>query len=114
MASLTSFQGHGGGRIPTEGFSYHVSRHDLAQIIDAMSAETCRAMHLAVKHQDLPTAQRLLREAAATYFTSASAAMPPAPRRRPKRSPDRIRTSMNICVNPDSTKPDVDIPGFDG
>ena len=117
MASLTSLQGHGGGRISMSNFSYHVSRHELTQIIDAMPAETCRAMHLAVKHDDLPTAQRLLREAAATYFTSAPAApaaMPPAPRRRPKRSPDRIRTSMNICVNPDSTKPDVDIPGFDG
>ena len=39
-------------------------------------------MHLALEHADLPTAQRLLREAAATYFTSAPAApaaMPPAP-----------------------------------
>ncbi len=52
-------------------FSYHVSRHELTQIIDAMPAEACRAMHLAVEHTDLPTAQRLLREAAATYFTSA-------------------------------------------
>ena len=94
MASLTSLQGHGGGRIPTDGFSYHVSRHELAQIIDAMPAETCRAMHLAVKHADLPTAQRLLREAAATYFTSAPAApaaMPPAPGRHIR----RIRSRAN-------------------
>lgn len=85
MASLISLQGHGGGRIPTDGFSYHVSRQDLAQIINTVPAETCRAMHLALEHADLPTAQRLLREAAATYFTSAPAApaaMPPAPRRR--------------------------------
>ena len=82
MASLTSFQGHGGGRIPISSFSYHVSRHELTQIIDAMPTATCRAMHLALEHADLPTAQRLLREAAATYFTSAPAApaaMPPAP-----------------------------------
>ena len=106
MASLTSFQGHGGGRIPTEGFSYHVSRHDLAQIIDAMSAETCRAMHLALEHHDLPTAQRLLREAAATYFTSAPAApaaMPPVPvwpTRRPGPSPERL--SLKPCTGVDT------------
>ena len=105
MASLTSFQGHGGGRIPISSFSYHVSHHELAQIIDATPAETCRAMHLALEHADLPTAQRLLREAAATYFTSAPAApaaMPPTPKwptRRlikiPKRLSCKSRTSVD-------------------
>lgn len=105
MDSLTSLQSHGGGRIPMSSFSYHVSRHELVQIIDAMPAESCRAMHLAVKHQDLPTAQRLLREAAATYFTSAPAApaaTPPAPRwpaRRPSTSPERLSRKPRTGVD---------------
>jgi hypothetical protein len=87
-------------------FSYHVSRHELTQIIDAMPAETYRVMHLAVTNADLPTAQRLLREAAATYFTSAPAApaaMPPAPRwptRHPGTSPARL--SHKPCTGVDT------------
>lgn len=55
-------------------FSYDVTRQELARIIDAMPTEECRAMHLATHQGDLATAQRLLREAAATYYTSAPAA----------------------------------------
>ena len=67
MASLASLQGTGGGRIPMGGFSYDVTRRDLARIIDAMPTEQCRAMHIAAREGDLATAQRLLREAAETY-----------------------------------------------
>jgi hypothetical protein len=81
MASLTSLQGHGGGRIPMDGFSYTVSRADLARIIDTMPTDACRAMHLATRQGDIATAQHLLREAAATYFacTPAAPAAPPMP-----------------------------------
>jgi hypothetical protein len=71
------------------GFSYDVSRHDLTRIIETMPTDACRAMHLAVRQGDTVTAQRLLREAAATYFTSApaapAAAVAPRHRRRPAR-----------------------------
>jgi len=72
--SLASLQGQGGGRIPNGSFSYDVSRQDLTRIIDAMPTETCRAMHLAARHGDTETAQRLLREAATLYYASAPAA----------------------------------------
>jgi hypothetical protein len=39
-----------------------------------MPTETCRALHIAAREGDTTTAQRLLREAAETYFTSAPAA----------------------------------------
>jgi hypothetical protein len=78
MAPLTSLQGIGGGRIPMDGFSYAVSRTDLARIIDAMPTDACRAMHLATRQGDIATAQRLLREAAETYFACTPAA-PAAP-----------------------------------
>ena len=74
MASLASLQGTGGGRIPMDGFSYAVSRQDLTRIIDTMPMEACRALHIAAQQGDTATAQRLLREAAASYFTSAPAA----------------------------------------
>ena len=93
MATLVSFQGQGGGRIPMGNFVYDVSRRDLAAIIEAMPSERCRAMHLAVRQGDIPTAQCLLREAAATYYASTPAApaaalaprhsAPCVPRRRP-------------------------------
>ena len=85
MASLVSLQASGGGRIPMGDGSYTVSRLELAAIIDAMPSAACRAMHLAVRQGDTPTAQRLLREATQSYFASAPAAptaIPPAPRRR--------------------------------
>jgi hypothetical protein len=94
MASLISLQGSGGGRIPMDGFSYEVSRHDLTQIIEQMPTDLCRQMHIAVRAGDSATAQRLIREAATTYYTSAPAA-PAAtavPTRCPKRQPRaRIR-----------------------
>ena len=74
MATLSSLQGQGGGRIPMGRFSYDVSRRDLAAIIESMPLETCRAMHIAARQGDTATAQRLLREAATTYFTSTPAA----------------------------------------
>ena len=89
MASLTSLQGNGGGRIPMGSFSYAVSRHELAAIIAAMPSETCRAMHHATREGDLTTAQHLLREAAERYLTSTPAApavQPPAPRSGARRS----------------------------
>ena len=98
MASLASFQGTGGGRIPMGGFSYDVSRHDLTRIIDSMPIQACREMHLAVCRGDTATAQRLLREAAAIYFASTPAApavAPAAPRhsaRRAPRTPTRYRS----------------------
>lgn len=74
MATLTSLQGHGGGRIPTpSGISYQVSRQELARIIEAMPIEACREMHLAARRGDTTTAQRLLREATASYFAISSA-----------------------------------------
>ena len=83
MASLTSLQGIGGGRIPMDGFSYTVSRTDLARIIDTMPTDTCRALHLATRQGDIATAQHLLREAAETYFTTAPAAPAVAEAPRP-------------------------------
>ena len=74
MTRLASLRGMGGGRIPMGGFSYDVSRRDLAAIIESMPTETCRAMHIATREGDLATAQRLLREATEIYFTSAPAA----------------------------------------
>jgi hypothetical protein len=92
MASLISLQGIGGGRIPMGSFSYDVSRQDLAAIIDAMPAETCRAMHIAARQGNLAIAQQMLREAAEQYFTTVPttpAAAPVTPRpsaRRPQRT----------------------------
>ena len=95
MAPLTSLQGTGGGRIPMDGFSYDVSRQQIAEIIDAMPTDACRAMHLAARRGDSATAQRLLREAAEMYFTTTPAApaaspMPVHPRQR-QRSQQSIR-----------------------
>ncbi len=90
MAPLTSLQGNGGGRIPMNGYSYHVSRHQLAAIIEAMPTDACRALHLAAHSGDTPTAQRLLREATEHYFTTtpaAPAAPPPPARTRVRPSP---------------------------
>jgi hypothetical protein len=86
--SLASLQGQGGGRIPTDGFSYTVSRQDLIAIVAAMPIADCRSMHLAARQGDTETAQRLLREAAATYFacTPAAPATPAAPRRTVRRA----------------------------
>src|SRR5688500_7643660 len=98
MASLASLQGTGGGRIPMGGFSYDVSRHDLTRIIESMPTAACRALHIAARQGDTATAQRLLREAAETYFASAPAApavAPSAPRhsaRRASRTPTRYRS----------------------
>ena len=74
MASLVSLQAQGGGRIPMDGFVYDVSRQDLVAILNAMPTSACRALHLAACQGDLATAQRLLREAAASYFAPAPAA----------------------------------------
>jgi hypothetical protein len=90
MASLATLQGRGGGRIPMGGFSYDVSRHDLTRIIESMPADACRQMHTAAQAGDTETAQRLLREAAATYFAStpaAPAAASVAPRHGARRPP---------------------------
>ena len=92
MASLVSLQAQGGGRIPMDGFVYDVSRQDLVAILDAMPTSACRALHLAARQGDLATAQRLLREAAATYGANCSSAdilaAPPAsaidPANRPR------------------------------
>jgi hypothetical protein len=99
MARFASLQGTGGGRIPMGGFSYDVSRRDLAAIIELMPTDTCRAMHIAAREGDLATAQRLLREATEIYFTNAPAAPAAtvAPRhrapyaRRSQTSPIRCR-----------------------
>jgi hypothetical protein len=95
MASLASLQGTGGGRIPMGSFSYDVSRQDLAAIIEAMPAETCRAMHIAARQGNLATAQRLLREAAEQYFATAPIAPVAAPmgRRHGARRPQRPHTN---------------------
>lgn len=75
MAPLVSMQGKGGGRIPMDnGISCDVSRYDLTMIIAAMPTAQCREMHLAACRGDTETAQRLLREATATYYTSRPAA----------------------------------------
>jgi hypothetical protein len=55
-------------------FSYAVSRYDLAALIESMPIDTSRALHIAARTGDLVTAQRLLREAAETSFSSAPAA----------------------------------------
>jgi hypothetical protein len=60
-------------------FSYDVSRRDLTRIIEAMPADACRAMHIAARTGDTATAQRLIREAATTYYASAPAAPAAAP-----------------------------------
>ncbi len=98
MATLISFQGTGGGRIPMGAFSYAVSRHELTTLIAAMPTDSCRAMHIATRTGDTATAQRLLREAAERYFTSTPAAPAAAlvvPRRRicrAARIPTRCRS----------------------
>jgi hypothetical protein len=79
MASLTTLYGTGGGRIPTASGSIALSAQDLAHCIATMPTETCRAMHIAARTGDLPTAQRLLREAAERYVAAA-----PAPHARYK------------------------------
>ena len=60
-------------------FSYAVSRHDLTRIIESMPTETCRQMHIAARQGDTTTAQRLIREAATTYYASTPAAPAAAP-----------------------------------
>lgn len=87
MPQLSSLQGQGGGRIPMGSFSYDVSRRDLAALIAQMPDDACRAMHLAARQGDTATAQRLIREAATTYFASAPAA--PAATMAPRRSAAR-------------------------
>jgi hypothetical protein len=93
MASLISLQGSGGGRIPMGGFSYVVSRTQLAEIIGAMPIDTSHMLRDATRAGDTVTAQRLIREAAAAYFTTTPAAPlchPPAPhhsRRRVDNTP---------------------------
>lgn len=95
MASLTTLQGRGGGRIPMDGFSYAVSRRQLADLLAALPADASRALYCAADAGDLPTAQRLLREAAVTYLAAPSAApaapplAPAAPTTRPTRSRPR-------------------------
>jgi hypothetical protein len=76
-------------------FSYDVSRRDLAAIIESMPMETCRAMYIAARQGDTTTAQRLLREAAATYFSStpAAPAAAVAPRHRVRR-PQCVQDSV--------------------
>ena len=96
MALLTTLQGNGGGRIPMDGFSYAVSRRELAEIIGTMPTEHCRAMHIAARQGDLATAQRLLREATEQYFTAAPAApavVPTVSRRRVRRGQHRQNCS---------------------
>jgi len=70
------------------GFSYTVSRHELTAIIEAMPTADCRSMHLAARQGDIETAQRLLREAAETYFacTPAAPAAAVAPRHTVRRA----------------------------
>jgi hypothetical protein len=77
-------------------FSYDVSRRDLAAIIESMPAETCRAMHIAAREGDTTTAQRLLREAAETYFTSAPAA--PAATVAPRHHASRAQRSQTSSI----------------
>ncbi len=88
MASLASLQGQGGGRIPINGYSYSVSRQELIAIFEAMPIETSRALQRATQQGDLPTAQRLVREATVHYFTTTPAA-PAAALGAPRRSPRR-------------------------
>lgn len=99
MAPLTSLQGTGGGRIPMGSFSYDVSRRDLTRIIESMPTETCRQMHIAAHQGDTATAQRLIREAATTYYASA----PVAPLASPMNSPiSRTSTTKAIRRKPRS------------
>lgn len=70
MATLTTLYGTGGGRIPTATGSIALSSLDLARCIATMPTAACRAMHLAARTGDLPTAQRLLREAAERYVAT--------------------------------------------
>jgi hypothetical protein len=96
MAALTSLQGRGGGRIPMGCFSYDISRRALAAIIESMPLEACRMMHIAARQGDTMTAQRLLREAATTYFASSAPAAPAvavAPNYRARRQPRTPRPS---------------------
>ena len=68
-----TLQGNGGGRIPMDGFSYVVSRHELAAILDAMPTDACRSLHLAARDGDTATAARLMREATASYYANTPA-----------------------------------------
>jgi hypothetical protein len=77
--------------------SYDVSRRDLTRIIEAMPADTCREMHLAARAGDTATAQRIIREAAATYYANTPVA-PIAPPVEPRIS----RTTHAIRRKPRS------------
>ena len=70
MATLSTLYCTGGGRIPTASGSIALSSLDLARCIATMPTAACRAMHIAARTGDLPTAQRLLREAAERYIAT--------------------------------------------
>lgn len=95
MTSFVSLQGQGGGRIPMDGVSYTVSRHDLVAILATLPLDASRALHRAVHTGDTPTAQHLLRTAARAYYATTPAAptaplVPPhGPPPQPPRSPRR-------------------------
>jgi len=96
MTTLASLQGQGGGRIPMGGFSYDVSRRDLAAIIESMPLDACRAMHIAVRQGDTTTAQHLLREAAVLYFATNAPAAPAAAVVSPRRTRRQARTLHHV------------------
>ena len=70
MAKLTTLYGTGGGRIPTTTGSIALSSLELARCIATMPTADSRDMHIAARTGDLPTAQRILREAAERYITT--------------------------------------------
>jgi hypothetical protein len=78
MASLTSLRGHGGGRIPTAaGQSYHLSRRDLARVVEQVLAARYPYKGRSAALQALatdPDAARLLRESAAVYCAGTATA----------------------------------------
>ena len=96
MTTLASLQGQGGGRIPMGRFSYDVSRCDLVAIIESMPLETCRLMHIAARQGDTTTAQRLLREAAASYFATNAPAAPAAAVVSPRRTRRQARALHHV------------------
>jgi hypothetical protein len=72
MASLTTLQGRGGGRIPTNTTSYDLNRHQLTALVRKIAADlypTKRYSAAMTALQAHPDAARLIREAAVAYTT---------------------------------------------
>ena len=73
MASLTTLQGRGGGRLPTTNACIDLNRHELAELVRQVAAHLYphKGYSAAITAlQARPDAARLIREAAVAYSTT--------------------------------------------